>query len=137
MKLKYLICENCRQVVARFSPAHIHYPVRGEDFQSHLADRGVRAPWSPGVESRHMKCPVCPKRVFNVPDPEELTISDNIEGVPPYRWKLPTGAQPPEKDEEEICPGCGKGKSEFKNASGFANHVRYCLSKRVSEAFVE
>jgi rubrerythrin len=129
MHLKYLICENCRQVVARFSPAHIHYPVRGEDFQSHLADRGVRAPWSPGVEPAYMKCPVCPKRVFHSVDPEELTISDNIEGVVPYRWKLPIGAQPPEPDDEESCPTCGKVKSEFKTAAGFTNHIRYCMAK--------
>ena len=132
MSLRYLICENCKQVIARFDSTTIRYPIKAEDFESHLAERGVRAPWAPGVEPAMMKCPVCPKRAFHNPDPYDLWVSDTVDGLNSYRWMIPTAeeAAPGPDEFEEFCPICGRGRNEFKNGSGFANHIRFCAAKQ-------
>lgn len=85
---KYLICENCRQVVARFDPNKVHIPVGGHMFESHYAERGVYPPWRPFLEAEFMICPICPKRVFNEPVPLHLTVSDTMDGLDPYYFEL-------------------------------------------------
>jgi hypothetical protein len=151
MPLKYLICENCLQVVARFDPDTVRLPVISDPFESHLAHRSVLPPWLAGVESAYMKCPRCPKRVFNVANPVSLLVSDGIEGLSSYRWPVPApgagidrpgsprshdlGVEDigvPVKIEELIapddpaCPVCGRLNSEFKSGAGFSHHVRAC-----------
>lgn len=107
MAVKYLICENCLQVIAKFDPDDVSIPVDGGMFISHLADRGLRPPWLPGVESQWMKCPVCPKRAFNVPDPTALLVSDTADGLTPYKLNIEDQEKPQEQGGY-ICPGCGK-----------------------------
>ena len=109
VKYKYLICENCKQVVARFDPDKVSIPVTGGMFQSHFHERGVHPPWQPGVEAQWMICPQCPKRVFNEPIPLHLTVSDTIDGLDPYFFDL------------EVAPAEGDstdGGDQHTNAEG-------------------
>jgi len=145
---KYLICENCQQVVARFNPKTITYPIRSTMFEAKFpAERQVPSPWAhKDVEAEWMTCPFCPKRVFNERDPSVLTVSDSIEGYRPYSLDIGLAAVPAAQEPKtdpvrasispdldlgntDACPVCGKGKADFKNASGFANHMRYCAAK--------
>ena len=112
MAVKYLVCENCKQVVARFEPEKASIPIKSGIFESHLADRGVLPPWLPGVDPAWMKCPVCPKRVFNVPDPASLFVSDSPAGHPAYHLTI----EEPAVEGGYICPGCGK---EYKTKDTF------------------
>jgi hypothetical protein len=122
--MKYLICENCHEVVASFDT--IEYPVVGEMFESKFApDREMRPPWMPGTESAWLKCPVCRKRVFHSSDPKRLRVSDSREGLDPHWFEI---VQPGANDEAETeaCPKCGRKITEFKTKTGFMGHVRYC-----------
>jgi hypothetical protein len=137
--IRYLICENCLQVVASFHGGDVSIPITGEMFQSKFPpEREVRPPWLPGVESAFMRCPVCPKRVFNTPNPTELRVSDFYEGYEPYQYEI---VQPganggleeeafPEVDMAEKCDRCGRYEAEFKNRSGFVNHRKFCKGKK-------
>lgn len=150
---KYLLCENCHQVVARFDPATIRLPIRSTMFESKFhPDRQVPSPWAHrDVEAEWMKCPQCPKRVFNVPEPDSLYTADRADGIGPYRLKIKgsvfvddglsetdSTTAPLSNDQDngntELCPVCGKSREDFKNASGFANHVRYCTAKHGGRA---
>lgn len=85
---KFLICENCKQVVARFDMAKISIPVNADMFRPKHADKDQRPFWAPRLESKYMGCPICPKRVFNQPVPERLYVSDSKDGSDPH-WFMP------------------------------------------------
>lgn len=86
---KFLICENCKQVVARFHPDHVSMPISSNMFRAKHDRKGDRPFWAINMEARYMKCPICPKRVFNSPVPERLRTSDSMDGAAPY-WFVPT-----------------------------------------------
>lgn len=89
---KFLKCENCKQVVARFDTEAVRIPIESNMFQPKHADRGQRPFWSVNLEARYMMCPICPKRVFNTAYPERLYCSDTIDGSKPG-WFVPAGSQ--------------------------------------------
>ena len=132
--IRYLICENCLQVVASFTDRDVSIPITGDMFKSKFPPtREVPSPWQPGCESAYMKCPVCPKRVFNTPEPISLKVSDCYEGHEPYQYEIvpPVAsdeAEPefPVADMSDKCPKCGKTEGEFKNRSGYVNHKKFC-----------
>ena len=124
--MKYLICENCHEVVASFESEDIEYPVVGEMFQNKFApEREMRPPWIPGTEAAWLKCPVCRKRVFNTSDPKWLRVANSREGLDPYLIEI---VKPGANDAyaTDVCQACGKKQTEFKTKGGFMGHVRYC-----------
>lgn len=86
--MKYLVCENCKQVAVAFEPDQVSHPVHGGMFISQYAGRGMRPPWVSGLASEWLMCGQCGKRVFHDPNPTQLTVSDNIEGTEPYVMPL-------------------------------------------------
>ena len=132
MLIKYLICENCKQVVARFDLEAITLPLMSDQFESKFPpERCVRSPWYHPVKPIYMRCPMCPKRVFNDPEPENLWISDSMDGLMPYFWPIPKYKSMSESLEKvEACPKCGRLKSDFKAVNGFVHHVSACGRKR-------
>jgi hypothetical protein len=128
MALMYLICENCLQVVARFDPAAATIPVESGIFESHLADRGVPPPWQPGVDPAWMRCPVCPKRVFNVPNPMALYVSAGPDGVVPHYLDIDVAIIADEPSAGGyVCPDCGR---EYTSQD---NYERYHKCKERSD----
>lgn len=108
MAVMYLLCENCKQVVARFDSARVKIPLKSQLFESHLAHRGVYPPWRPDLDPRWWKCPVCPKRVFNTVTPTSLYASVDRSGFPAEHMDLKQKVEEPEAIGGYICPGCGK-----------------------------
>jgi rubrerythrin len=133
-RMKYLLCENCHEVIASFEMEDIAYPVTGEMFQSKFApEKDMLPPWIPGTESAWLKCPICRKRVFHNPNPKRLRVSDYRSGLDPHLIEIvqPELNQEVEKPKlEGGCPKCGKPKTDFKNIGGYMGHVRYCKGKR-------
>jgi len=113
--VKYLICENCRQVVASLDADKAELPITSGMFQSKHAERGERPPWMLGVSSKHLHCPMCPKRVFNEPEPRRLYVSDHIDGTDPHYLELRPMTPSEREMPEEIlsvkpykCERCGQ-----------------------------
>jgi len=129
MAEKFLVCENCYQVVARFDPAAVKFPITSNMF--HVKHKGERPFWMPNVEAQFMRCPMCPKRVFNNPHPIRLYCSDRIDGMDRYHLDIKYKAveQIPESKQLTACPICGRLKSEFKSPQGFGAHVKFCIDK--------
>ena len=98
----YLCCENCFQTVAKLDlDTKLFYPIQSDMFKSKFPpERGVPKPWVDGVPSQFMKCPLCPKRVFNDPNPKRLLVSENYDGTNRY-WLSVKGASNAKDDHAE------------------------------------
>lgn len=146
--MKFLVCEICHQVVAKFDPERIRLPITSDQFSSPFPDeRQVLSAWLDTVDAEWMMCPQCRFRVFQVPNPEMLRVSDSFYGERPYWFKpvtkpvttvtetvTPPKPQPkpqpkPALKDHGVCPLCGRDKAEFKALSGFMAHVRFCKGK--------
>lgn len=114
--IKYLLCENCYQVIAQFDPARLRQPVRSSMFLAKYADRGQRPFWSMDLPAADMRCPMCPKRIFNVPDPVDLYCSDTIDGLDAYRIEL-KGKVVEQMRPSNYGPICPMGEHQWSSKS--------------------
>lgn len=129
----YLLCENCKQVIARFEPGDIRLPLVGHMFDSVFPpERKMPGPFQPTCDWLFLRCPHCPIRpIF---ERNRLWVSDSVTGLDPFYLNIPilVVAPLPPIDDATVdshayaCPDCGK---EYTNKKRYVMYHTNCKAR--------
>ena len=122
---KYLVCENCKQVIGSFETTQVKLPLTGAMFQSKFPPkRQVPGPFQASAEWMYLNCTQCNKRAIFVSDrlfcsnhengsqAEHIQIEASVtlcEPSPTQEEAVPlaVGQRQPD-DDGYYCPDCGQ-----------------------------
>ena len=131
--MTYLVCENCKQAIAKFVPADIRLPLTGDMFNSVFPpERGVPGPFMPGCDWLYLRCPYCPIRpIF---EPDRLMVSGSVAALSPYYMNIPieVAETPVDVDINEpdthayACPDCGQA---YQNKKRYDMYHKTCKAR--------